>query len=64
MLHMGFCFPQSCNNDDTMVLTSEMFLNSNFSQSNFLSTNTTAVLTKTLTLRDNFYNDTFFKIMM
>ncbi|GAB0098619.1 nose resistant to fluoxetine protein 6-like [Sergentomyia squamirostris] len=57
VLHIGLCLPTNCSNNDTEVLVSHMLANVNFPGRAIVGKNTTVMYSKSLQLRDTFYQN-------
>ncbi|XP_055708225.1 nose resistant to fluoxetine protein 6-like isoform X2 [Phlebotomus papatasi] len=55
VLHIGLCLPTNCSNNDTEILVSQLLAHANFPAREILGKNTTMLHSKSLQLRDTFY---------
>lgn len=63
ILHVGLCFPQSCNNHDSTILGREVFKIENFPKI-FLIKEMWMISTKNLDIRNDFVKEPFIILLM
>lgn len=64
MLHVGLCLPQICSNEDVHLLVDAMLNGREFGQKYFIDQTFTIIESKTIKLRDDFFQMTMSNIFL
>lgn len=64
IVHVGLCLPQSCSDQDVYQLVDTMLNSESFGEKYFLEENFTMVESKTMKLRENFFETTMVRVFL